>query len=371
MTFKQNFSFGVRRMGARVTVCLAVLTTAVSAAAADEGLEEPMPSLSQLQEFLEQFGRHLESQDGELERHLHEFSRQWEQEQDRFLRETEEIREHAEQALVEFMERSQNYIEENEVAAQERLRAMRESADALGSQWMERLHEWERRLDQTHPEPGTDPHDAVEAHVIPVEHRSARELAGELQGLVAPGNLHALNDHALVLQGDPAQLDFVKDAVRQLDRPEASGVNLLATIYVVAVGGAWESPRPLPERLASLQEEMGAWGGNVQPVLLDMIKCRTRLDEGIEISSNLPDAPTQIAQGYHLQIRQVVSGRDGVLRLDGVRFTANLTVDNAQRPVHIEVSPDVQAGQPTLLGSGSVRGAEQAILLVAELTPVL
>lgn len=270
-----------RRVVRRFSVVFILVLPMIGPAAVwAEGLEEPLPSLPQLQEFLEQFGRHLDAQDDELERGLHDFSRLWEEEQQRFLRDTEEIRAQGERALAEFMERSRLFLEESEVAAEEQLRAMRESVDALGTQ------------------------------------------------------------------------------------------NLQVTIYVVAAGGAWNTPRPLPDHLDSLRGDMSEWGDGAPPVLLDVVKCRTRLNEEIAITSNLPDGSTGIPQGYQLQIRQIVSGRAGAVRLEGLRFQANMTIDGVPRVVLIEAQADVQPGQPTLLGTGSLCGLRQAILLVGVFSPV-
>lgn len=345
---------------------LLLLSGGVSVWAQERGVPAESQIAPQLREFLQDLEHRVDHQNGEVEGRLREFQERMAEEQERLAREAEAFRSEGEKALKELAEHLEQYLKEHDGAIEQRLREMQESAGALGREWMEQFQAREQaRKDQQRPQ-----EESVRVGLIRVENRPAGEIVAELRGFVELDDVRVLQDAVIAVSGLPERVALFEDAVRELDRPVERGENVVATFYIVAAGGGWKTPRPLPEHLDGLRDEMAPWESGTHPVLLDTVKCRTRLNEELAISSHLPDAPPAIPQGYRLQIRRIVPGRDGAIRLENVRFEGSLVVDDAQRPIQIEVSPDVQPGQPTLLGSASVRGAGEAILLIGEITPV-
>jgi len=135
------------------------------------------------------------------------------------------------------------------------------------------------------------------------------------------------------------------------------------TFYVLAQGLPWEGSQPLPTSLSEVAAAL-----DVDPselLLLDKIYVRTGTGAQFKVNSHLPDLTAARPLPCTITVTSVGRGPAGQVTLGGLSFESRITFpEDDMRVIYFGGTAELAPGQPTLLGTASVRGAGQAIVLV-------
>lgn len=253
-----------------------------------------------LHTYLRELERRVEEGREEYEERFRDFRQDFEEEQRRFWEENEEYRREGQKALESFSKDIHRFLEERGIDLQRRLEEMEKLVQKQGEAWFNQLREWEE-------------HNAEEQEDPPEEARERR----------------------------PVVLRF----------------------YILAQGIPGTTDRPIPPRLDHIPAEIGVEAASL--VLLDEVYVRTGDGSHFESRGHIADSPSGHPQPYVLHAQEVNRTEAGAVRLDGLNFEVQVMLyEGPPRTAELSVSTDLPPRQAAVLGTASLRGAGQSVILV-------
>ena len=216
--------------------------------------------------------------------------------------------------------------------------------------------------------------------MIKLEHINPSSVYDLFQRL--PGNLQTDSELGLmVVYGPPSTLEFVEEAVKQLDVPSARPAqsknrNVEITAWLVGASRTDDSGSEIPPLLrpvvTQLRERFPYQGYRLLETA--SLRLRTRSRERGSIAGLIPDlavegtAPASYGLRVHLNaIQSTPSGQ--TISINEVDLSARIPVRTSERTsiqmdIGIETQIDLPVGKTVVVGKAGVRGVVDGIFLV-------
>ena len=199
-----------------------------------------------------------------------------------------------------------------------------------------------------------------------------------------PGNLQTDSELGLmVVYGPPSTLEFVEEAVKQLDVPsvrpaQSKNRNVEITAWLVGAGRAGDSGSDVAPLLrpviGQLRERFPYQGYRLLETA--SLRLRTRSRERGSIAGLIPDLAVEVEGAdpasyvFRVHLNSIQPSPSGqTISINELALRANIPVRTSERQWHhkeigIETQIDLPVGKTVVVGKAGVRGVVDGIFLV-------
>lgn len=197
-----------------------------------------------------------------------------------------------------------------------------------------------------------------------------------------PGNLQTDSELGLmVVYGPPSTLEFVEEAVKQLDVPSARSAqsknrNVEITAWLVGAGRAGDSGSEVTPLLRPVIGQLRERFPYQEYRLLETtsLRLRSRSRERSSIAGLIPDLAVEGADPasyvFRVHLNSIQPSPSGhTISINELALRANIPVRTSERQWHhkdigIETQIDLPVGKTIVVGKAGVRGVVDGIFLV-------
>ncbi|MBN2370926.1 MAG: hypothetical protein JXO72_10600 [Vicinamibacteria bacterium] len=177
---------------------------------------------------------------------------------------------------------------------------------------------------------------------------------------------------ALAVSAKPAIMAVIEQTIKRLDVPPPTEPSIVLTLYVVQAETTPGKLDDLPERLRPVARQLHALFDYSGYTLQDTLVAHASPPGGVMVSSIAPSRAGEVAPlVYDFEARKATvmgSGKDAVLKLEGVRFTAKLPIRTSGQAIDymnigLRADTTLHSGQYVVIGKTGL-GEEGAVLVL-------